>query len=383
MGQITGKELAIIYVLRASTYRAMQQYDLAIADLNHAIDLLSVTATKDVVASAYVTRGSVYSLTGATTKALADYQQAAALDATNPQAADGVKTLQAELASTTARPAGNSGSAELSAPQEPIPAEISISTDVLQLVQSHPFFAQAPAIRVGRFNLASSISTSTSAGPGATITAYTEEDLVTWLRAGIARIEQDTDMATTSSGRTEPGSGQTEQILAADGFIPLGSRGTSGTRFGKSVTKEKTLRVDNLSGHIFPLELGNRFSYERVSEQNTTMAGQHFRYQNSFTQSCSVSNRYDGSAFHSDLTGYAYIVDCNNRMMTETATTNSPSRSIFFEELGFWISADPVALREQIVSNGTISNGVISKTGMKFTFSTTGTHILKSFSTVR
>jgi hypothetical protein len=53
-GQLNGKDLATIYVLRASVYRAVQQYNLAIDDMSKAIDLLRGAVSNDTVASAYV-----------------------------------------------------------------------------------------------------------------------------------------------------------------------------------------------------------------------------------------------------------------------------------------------------------------------------------------
>jgi tetratricopeptide (TPR) repeat protein len=106
-GQVTGKDLATIYVLRASEYRANQQYDLAIGDLTKAIGLLQNTEPPDVVASAYVTRASIYLLKGDTTEALADYRGALTMDSEKQQAIKGVAEIKASFAppvSTNASP---------------------------------------------------------------------------------------------------------------------------------------------------------------------------------------------------------------------------------------------------------------------------------------
>lgn len=100
-GQLGGKDLATIYVLRASTYRSNQQYDRAIEDMSRAIELLIGSTTNDVVASAYVTRGSIYSLKGDANKALDDYKQATELDATNSQATAAIASLKMEKDAAT------------------------------------------------------------------------------------------------------------------------------------------------------------------------------------------------------------------------------------------------------------------------------------------
>jgi tetratricopeptide (TPR) repeat protein len=105
--QLAGKDMATIYVVRATIYRTNGDYTHAIEDLTHAIELLKNAASNEVVASAYVTRGSVYVLSGDLTKALSDYKEALSRDASNTQAAEGAKHIEAELAASKVAP-GNS-----------------------------------------------------------------------------------------------------------------------------------------------------------------------------------------------------------------------------------------------------------------------------------
>jgi hypothetical protein len=381
-GQLTGKDLATIYVLRASAYRSSQLYDRAISDMTRAIDLLTATASKDVVASAYVTRAAIYALSGDPTNALTDYQQALAFDGTNTQAAEAVKSLQAQPVSVATSSDGQS-MRQFTIPNEPLPSEVPIPQDVLQIVQTHPLFANAPPVRIGAFSIGTSFNTTTSVSTGTTSMVNDEQVFVTWIRSGIVRDDMNSSTATMVAGNTEQGNGRSEMILAADGLVTLGSRSTSNTRFGTSQTLEKTVRLDNLSGHIFPMQLGNQFSYRVTTEQDTTMLGKHYHYKNEFGNSCSVIRQFDAVSFHPDLSGLAYLVQCKNRTKTVAANLDGQSQTIFFDYLGYWLSVDPVALREQIVSNGTISTGMITQTGMKFTSSTNGTYTLKSFSMAR
>jgi tetratricopeptide (TPR) repeat protein len=107
-GELSGRELATIYVLRATIYRADQQYNLALQDLTRAIELLKASGPADVVSSAYITRASVYSLSNDLQNALADYRSAQAFDARNSQAAEGIKAMEAAIAATASKPESSS-----------------------------------------------------------------------------------------------------------------------------------------------------------------------------------------------------------------------------------------------------------------------------------
>lgn len=384
-GQVTGKDLATIYVLRASVYRSDQQYDRAIDDMTHAIDLLTNTASSDIIASAYATRASIYSLSGDPTKALADYEQALSHDPSNVQAANEAKGLRSQLASATAQASGSSSAKEMEAPDQPIPSEIHIPADILQLVQTAPFFANAPPVRVGTFETASSYSIATSAGAGSTSLTYDDKAFVSWLRAGITRTDESFDSTSRGLGfaNAEPSAGQTEAVSAGDGFLQLGSRSTGSSRFGSSTTTLKTVQLSNLSGHLFPMQLGNQFAYKYINQQNTTMNGKRSSFAYTYSDTCSVIKQYDAKLFHPDLTGFAFLVECTNQMTTVASTIRGPIRQVFFEDLGYWISADPVVLKEQIIANGAPSIQTIKNIRPIITSSTTGTYTLRSFSLVR
>jgi tetratricopeptide (TPR) repeat protein len=77
--------------------RAEGSYDQAISDITRAIELFKSSASSGIVASAYVTRGSFYALSGDKEKALDDYKHALVLDAANPQAAEGVAQTEAAI----------------------------------------------------------------------------------------------------------------------------------------------------------------------------------------------------------------------------------------------------------------------------------------------
>ena len=102
-GRTTGSELGEVYLARANARRDSRDYDRAIADFTQAIQFMRISAPPAVLASVYVARAGAYALNGGLDNALADYQQALVVDATNEAAAEGVKRIQAALASGQTR----------------------------------------------------------------------------------------------------------------------------------------------------------------------------------------------------------------------------------------------------------------------------------------
>jgi signal peptidase I len=98
-GQLTGRDLATIYVVRAAMFRGFRAYDRAIDDMTHAIEILKGSASNEIVASAYDTRASYYVLSSDTANALADYRKALTLDPINSQAKEEIGRLETEVSS--------------------------------------------------------------------------------------------------------------------------------------------------------------------------------------------------------------------------------------------------------------------------------------------
>ena len=349
--QLAGKDLATIYVLRASIYRAGKDYPHAIEDITHAIELLKTTASNDVVASAYATRASIYSLDGDSVKALADYQQTLSLDATNAQAAEGVRSLQALLASLPPNTLGSHSAQQLVAPNEPLPSEIPIPQDVLQLVQTHPFFANAPPVRVGGYSYDQLMSATINGFHGGTSSTF--DDSVKWLRQGIVS-EQSIMQAKTTYNVTTTSKYKTNSISAADGLVGLGYKSyytnyIPGIKPMSGVAANLLEHITNLQGVIFPIRVGNRFSYEAT--YRTTMPS---LPDDEMTQSelCEFSQQYEARSFHPNLTGAAYLETCQNQTSyrhNKAADAITQTRTLFFDQLGFPISVDPQLPSQHII----------------------------------
>jgi len=344
-GQLAGKDLATIYVVRATIYRKDSDYSSAIEDITRAIELLKNGASNNIVASAYVTRGSIYSLSGDSAKALADYRQALALDAANSAAVEAIPKLQAQLAEAPADKAARPEQLEarLTAPNEPWPADIPVPAEVIRLVQTDPFFANAPPVRVGGYSY-SQLNASTV--NGVRVTNASSYDLsVRWLRTGLISEQTVMHNTTTHTMRITMQS-KTSYVGAANGLVGLGDQG-SATSFVpnlgpmRSTYKNILLYIRNLQGSIFPLHIGNRYSYQ--SGYRYVSSGQPDD-ETTNSSLCEISQRYDAASFHPDLSGNAYLITCQaetSYKRNKLADTISQSRTLFFDELGVPIRVDP------------------------------------------
>jgi hypothetical protein len=113
-------------------------------------------------------------------------------------------------------------------------------------------------------------------------------------------------------------------------------------------------------------------SYRTV--MTTTSVG--YRDQLTTTSICKVSKQYEAYRFHPDLPGSAFLLVCDETMTyakNPGGNGTTQSKSIFFDALGYWMSADPVAPREELILDGAASRtGQYSSTGR-------GHYHLKSF----
>ena len=140
-------------------------------------------------------------------------------------------------------------------------------------------------------------------------------------------------------------------------------------------TTSQLVRISKLVGHVFPVTLGNRFSYETTSEWKSSTG---YSGGSTSVSSCAVTKKFDARSFHANLSGNAFLLTCDDRSTDKKGTvTNSKSRDIFIEMLGIWVKADPVAPKEAIVSNNDIS--VLSG----YTTVTNGSYTLTAFTLVR
>jgi tetratricopeptide (TPR) repeat protein len=350
-GQLAGKDLATIYVVRATLFRSNGSYDRAIDDMTHAIELLTSTASSDIVASAYVTRASFYSLSGDLAKALADYQKAAALDQTNAQAADGVKNIQAQLTSVAPNSVDNQPPQQIAAPNEPLPPEVPIPHDVLRLVETHPFFANAVPVRAGGYSYQGIATAKINGFRGGN--SWNSDVSVTWLRRSII-YEQSTQDIETNYGIAVTSKYKTDALEAANGLVSLGYRSSytnhmANMKSQNGVTSNFLESLDNLQGSPFPMRVGNHFSYDAVyrvviPKMPNDKITQH--------EVCEIPREYLARSFHPDIGGAAYLVSCQEKTthsVNRQLDTISESKTVFFDQLGIAIRVDPQLPPQQVI----------------------------------
>lgn len=349
--ELIGQELATVFVVRATLFRAAGAYDQAISDMTRSIELLKGTAPSSIVASAYTTRASFYALSGDLQKSLADYQQALGLDPTNAQAAEGAKNAQSQLASISPGAPDAHTTLQIAPPNEPLPADISIPPDVLQLIQSHPFFANAPPVRIGGYSYQTQNTNAVNGFHGGTSASY--NTVVKWLRSGVIS-EQTLSESETVYNTLVRMKSETRYLGAANGLISLGYR-SSGTTY---VTNSKPMsyvststlrRIGSLQGVIFPIRVGNRFSYELMFQTVTSHAPD-----DEWTEieQCEFTQKFDARSFHPDLTGFAYLEVCQDQQKykrNKAADRIGQSRTLYFEDLGVPIRVDPQSPPQRII----------------------------------
>jgi tetratricopeptide (TPR) repeat protein len=364
-------KLATAYALRATIYRNGGAYDAAIADFTQAIELLQKIASGDVVAAAYVARGGAYSLKGDLENAARDYRKALALNPANDQAAEGLRTIEAETAAV-ATPESRPEPPAVAPPNRPLPPEIPIRAGVLRLVETDRFFANAPPISVAEYSYDQWSSSTVNGVRGKTSLTYSSA--VTRLRPGI--VEEQTTMRTVSTySVTSRSSSNTVFVGAANGLIGLGYQNAATTVIPrmKPITvnsKQILLHIGNLQGTVFPARIGNRFSYEAGFETGNSSQPDD---EMTTASACVFSEKYAARSFHADLSGAAYQLDCEDRTIykrNKALSRNYQSRTLFFEDLGISIRVDPVDSTERIIQT-------------YFENETTETATLRSFSLAR
>ena len=132
----------------------------------------------------------------------------------------------------------------------------------------------------------------------------------------------------------------------------------------------KLVNISNMRGVIFPLQIGNRFSYEATYQTTSS-------YEQSDEQtteySCEFTKKFEAKRFHTKLGGSAYLLTCDERTVykrNKSLNSNSQSKTIFFDDLGISVRVDPTFPKEQIIQTFFENNA-------------TETATLKSFDLVR
>lgn len=282
----------------------------------------------------------------------------------------------AAVTPTAPLPAPSSGP-----PDEALPSEIPVDPAVLAQIENHPFFANAPNITAATFVNESSLQNRGTVNGVYTTGNSTTSSVSRRLRKHVFRSESQTQSSTRHKACVPEcrSGGVTVSLSAANGLISLGYRTVTTSSFPgmksmKYNSLTRLLQVTNFSGHVYPVEVGNRFSYEEITETKSTS----YNDESVAKNSCAITRKFEAKSFHPDLTGAAYLAICEVQTMNKknsSANSKSQSRSIFFEDLGLWSSGDPIAPKERIMQ------GDVYGSVKEWTY--TGSDRFKSFTLLR
>jgi hypothetical protein len=221
-----------------------------------------------------------------------------------------------------------------------LPAGMKLDPDVVRAAQSDPFFANAPPLRVANW---------AHKGHYKKYMETSADVTVVDLRNGLMQVNSKNSNSFASregSGRIRNESDMT-QIAVGNGFITL-----SGYTSSTSFTPKKPIQRDSnghwslsleLTGHLFPIAVGNEFakkvsvrSFPEYSSNLTPTPAKEIR--------CRVTEKIAARNFHRDLNGDAYIVVCGDDKILRAPKSTDARRSstVFFEELGVFLSTDAI-----------------------------------------
>ena len=114
----------------------------------------------------------------------------------------------------------------------------------------------------------------------------------------------------------------------------------------------KLVRMENVAGRIFPMEIGNRYQYELTYETTSKSTYSNSVDEDTSKYSCEITKKYNAEVFHKDLTGSAFLAVCSMQTtykINTAANSTISTNELFFDGLGAWLSVDPVSPRERLV----------------------------------
>lgn len=94
---LDAEELLQLHALRGAAYRQIGKYDDSISDFTHAIGLAKKLELPRIASDAHLLRGAVHSLKDDLRAALADFEEAVALEPNNDEAHSAVQRTRASL----------------------------------------------------------------------------------------------------------------------------------------------------------------------------------------------------------------------------------------------------------------------------------------------
>src|SRR5262249_51829450 len=116
----------------------------------------------------------------------------------------------------------------IEAPNEALPADLPVSPDILRLVETHPFFANAPPVLVDRYQISSNINSITTGNVRTSSTSdYNENMSVRWLRQGLTTLSTANRYTVNNNGSIGTYSTESKSLDVLNGLFSLSYRTTN------------------------------------------------------------------------------------------------------------------------------------------------------------
>jgi hypothetical protein len=214
---------------------------------------------------------------------------------------------------------------DLATVRKMLPQDIPINPDMLRLVQTDPFFANAPAVRVASYS-------AFTKGIKNDFTKTTDFKLRP-IGRGLAEYEQSEKYGHSESQETG--------IMAANGLISLSVRfiNKSQGKVQSTFTGQLT-QLDKLTGSSLLAAVGNQFSFRNVHTFSSSTGDL------TYEETCRVSERRTASEFWHALTGGAFVITCQGQSNRQNETPKL-IHWIFLVELGFMMPGYKLGLDEK------------------------------------
>jgi hypothetical protein len=221
---------------------------------------------------------------------------------------------------------------------------VEVAPEVLRVLATHPLFASAPKVLAGLSYQSASVSSSWGGGASSKTESQSSAS-VRWARDGLTVMDERENTNTSAGGKSFAGMSEKRSMYAANGFIELGNANTFKSPDMNSQQTVKLVKLENLSGQIYPLKVGGQFSYSAVYEEAVDGTANGLKHratqQRTLRQTCKIAKKQEARDFHPSLSGEAFVADCESRVVYRGQTPwTSKSREVFIEALGLWISAD-------------------------------------------
>lgn len=263
-------------------------------------------------------------------------------------------------------------------PNEALPADLPVRPEVLRIVETDPFFANAPPVGVGAHTVISN-STSTTGGAGTMTSDNNDQTTTQWLRSGVIRQDLVQNYTVNNSGARGQYATRSSSLSVGNGLFNLSYKMTNTSKQMRMSTTSQTVRIENMKGRVFPVTLGNRFSYDTVDEWKSSNSYTGGSSGGSTSRNfCTVTRKFDARTFHARLSGDAYLLVCDSESTDRKGSvTKGQSRDIFIDMLGVWLRADPVSPKEALITSNDIS------VSGKYTTVTNASYVLTAFTLAR